>query len=360
MHVERLELVDFRNYERAEFTLTPHTTAVIGRNGQGKTNFVEGLAYLSLLGSFRGAPAEALVRSGAEQAVIRATIRQADGREALVEAELNRNGRNRFLVNRQRLQRSRDALGALRVSVFSPDDLSLVKDGASERRRFLDDTLVTLAAKNDALRLDYERALKQRNALLKQCGGRPDAGALATLDVWDARMAELGERIGYARATLVARLGPVVSDAYGRLAGGQHRVELVYAPVWRSVGLAAALVSSRAEDLRRQLSSVGPHRDELDLGINALPARTHASQGEQRTLALALRLGAHQLVCDVVNDVPVLVLDDVLSELDDDRASALLASLPAGQVVITTAGTLPSQAAPERILRIDSGKIAES
>ena len=357
MHLERLELVDFRNYARAEFTLTPHTTAVVGRNGQGKTNFVEGLAYLSLLGSFRGAPAEALVRVGAEQAVIRATIRQPDGRETLVEAELNRNGRNRFLVNRQQLQRSRDALGALRVSVFSPDDLALVKDGAGERRRFLDDALVTLAAKNDALRLDFERALKQRNALLKQAGGRLDEAAAVTLDVWDARVADLGERIGYARATLVARLGPLVDEAYRTLAGGTHEVALVYAPAWRSIGLVAALAGSRADDLRRQLSTVGPHRDELDLSINGLPARTHASQGEQRTLALALRLATHRLVCDVVDDVPVLVLDDVLSELDEDRATALLTSLPEGQVVITTAGTLPVEAKPELVLRIDGGRL---
>lgn len=357
MHLERLELVDFRNYTRAEFALTPRTTAVVGRNGQGKTNFVEGLAYLSLLGSFRGAPADALVRAGTDQAIIRATIRQPDGRESLVEAELNRNGRNRFLVNRQRLQRSRDALGALRVSVFSPDDLALVKEGAGERRRFLDDALVTLAVKNDALRLDFERALKQRNALLKQAGGRLDDAAAVTLDVWDARVADLGERIGYARATLVARLGPLVAAAYRTLAGVDHDVALAYNPPWRSVGLAAALAASRPDDLRRQLSTVGPHRDELDLSINAMPARTHASQGEQRTLALALRLATHRLVCDVVDDVPVLVLDDVLSELDEGRATALLNSLPEGQVVITTAGALPPEAHPDLVLRIDGGKI---
>ncbi len=359
MHLERLELVDFRNYAHAEFVLTEHVTAVVGRNGQGKTNFVEGLAYLSLLGSFRGAPADALVRVGAEQAVIRATIRQRDGRESLVEAELNRNGRNRFLVNRQRLQRSRDALGALRVSVFSPDDLALVKEGAGERRRFLDDTLVSLAPKNDALRLDFERALKQRNALLKQAAGRPDDAARLTLDVWDARLADLGERIGYARATVVDRLNPLVDAAYQRLAGGPHRVQLRYAPQWRHLGLASALLAARPHDLRRQLSTVGPHRDELDLIVNDLPARTHASQGEQRTLALSLRLGAHELVCDVVDDVPVLVLDDVLSELDEARAAALLGSLPTGQVVITTAGSLPGEASPDRTMRIEAGAVAD-
>ena len=251
-------------------------------------------------------------------------------------------------------------LGALRVSVFSPDDLALVKEGASERRRFLDDALVTLAVKNDALRLEYERALKQRNALLKQAGGRMDDAAQVTLDVWDARLADLGDRVGHARATLVARLDPLVQASYQRLAGPDQRTQLRYGPAWRGSGLAAALVAARAEDLRRQLSTVGPHRDELDLFVNDLPARTHASQGEQRTLALALRLGAHQLVCQVVDDVPVLVLDDVLSELDAARAAALLASIPEGQVVITTAGSLPPGANPQHVLRIESATVIDA
>lgn len=358
MFVQRLELTDFRNYHHATFELSEHTTVIIGRNGQGKTNFVEALAYLSLLGSFRGTPPEAMLRVGTDQAILRATIRHDDGREILVEAELNRSGRNRMLVNRQRLQRSRDVLGALRVSVFSPDDLALVKDSASVRRRYLDDTLVSLAVKNDALRLELDRVLKQRNSLLKQVGGRLDDAAAVTLDVWDARLAEVGERLGHARATLVDRLAPLVADAYEDLAGEPSAIVLGYQPAWRITGLAAALAAARPDDLRRQISTVGPHRDELDLWIRSLPARTHASQGEQRTLALALRLAAHRLVHTVVGDVPVLVLDDVLSELDQHRATALLANMPAGQVVITSAGGLPDGADVERVVRIDNGAIA--
>jgi DNA replication and repair protein RecF len=357
MLVERLELLDFRNYAHGVIELTPGVTCVVGRNGQGKTNLAEAMAYLATLSSFRQVPNEALVRVGAERAVVRADIVDDDGRRSLIEAEIAPSGRGRVQVNRQRLQRTRDLLGTVRVSVFSPDDLELIKGGPGERRRFLDDALVALAVRNDALRLEVDRVIRQRNTLLRQCGGRLDADAELTLDVWDARLTEVGERLGHARSVLVERLGPFVDEAQRVLSGGLTEVSLSYAPAWRTNGLATALVEARRDDLRRQVSTVGPHRDELDLLIGGLPARTHASQGEQRTLALALRLAAHRLVAEHVGSVPVLVLDDVLSELDESRAAALLSGLPAGQVVITTAAPLPSAAIPDRVLRIDGGTV---
>lgn len=353
MIVESIELVDYRSYTAATFALTPGVTAVVGPNGRGKTNLAEALAYLATLDSFRGAPAEALIRVGTDQAVIRATVRHDDGREILIEAELNRSGRNRVLVNRQRLTRTRDLLGVVRVTVFSPDDLVIVKEGPSWRRRFLDETLVALAVKYDALRLEIDRVVRQRNTLLKQAGGRLTEDVGLTLDVWDMKFTELGEQLGHARATLVNRLVPFVGEAYEHLAGRPTPVELIYEPDWRRTGLAAALAAARTDDVRRASSSVGPHRDELELAINGLPARTHASQGEQRTLALALRLGAHRLVAERTGTPPVLVLDDVLSELDADRAAALLGHLPEGQVVITTATPLPAAAHPDRVLAIE-------
>ncbi|MFN8021196.1 MAG: DNA replication/repair protein RecF [Acidimicrobiales bacterium] len=358
MIVTRLELVDYRNYVSAAFDLTAGTTAVVGQNGQGKTNFAEALGYLSTLDSFRGAPTEALIRLGADAAIIRATVRQEDGREVLVEAELSRTGRSRVLVNRQKLPRTRDLLGVVRVSVFSPDDLALVKEGPSERRRFLDDTLVALALKYDAMRLEVDRVVKQRNTLLKQAGGRLDEASELTLDVWDLKYAELGDQFGYARSVLIARLGPMVQEAYEHLAGVTTPVELRYEPAWRQRGLAAALATSRADDVRRGVSTVGPHRDDVELVINGMPARTHASQGEQRTLALALRLGAHRLVTERTGTAPVLILDDVLSELDAQRATSLLRHLPPGQVVLTTASALPEAAHPDATVRIVAGTVA--
>jgi DNA replication and repair protein RecF len=259
-------------------------------------------------------------------------------------------------VNRQRLERTRDLLGVLRVTVFSPDDLALVKGGPAERRRFLDDALVALAVKYDAIRLELDRILRQRNTLLRQVGGRLDADAETTLDVWDSRLVTTGEQLGRARAALVERAAPYVTGAYAKLAPDGD-VSLGYAPPWRASGLATALAAARGDDVRRGVSTVGPHRDELDLTIDGMPARTHASQGEQRTLALALRLGVHDLVAERSGSTPVLVLDDVLSELDAQRGSALLRLLPDGQIVITTAGTIPAAAVPERVIRIEGGGV---
>lgn len=360
MIVERLELVDFRNYVSASFELTAGITAVLGKNGQGKTNLAEALAYLATLSSFRGAPPDALVRVGADVGIVRATVRDHDDREVLIEAELSRVGRNRVQVNKQKLGRTRDLLGVMRVSVFAPDDLVMIKGGPSERRRFLDDALVALRVSYDSMRLELDRVVRQRNTLLKQSGGRLTDEIVMTLDVWDARLVELGEQLGYARATLVARCQPMVAEAYEQLAGVLAPVELVYEPAWRTVGLAQALATAREQDVRRGVSTVGPHRDDLVIGLNGLPARTHASQGEQRTLALALRLAAHRLIAERTDSTPVLVLDDVLSELDPERATALLSNLPPGQVIITSASPLPPAAEPDRVIEISAGTVVAS
>ena len=359
MIVEHLELVDFRNYREASFDLTAGVTAVLGDNGQGKTNFAESLAYLATLSSFRGAPADALVRVGADAGIIRATVRHDDGRTALIEAELSRVGRNRVQLNRQRLGRTRDLLGTVRVTVFSPDDLTLIKGGPGDRRRFMDDVLVALAVKYDSMRLEIDRVVKQRNTLLKHAGGVVTDEVAATLEVWDAKLAALAEPFGHARATLVARLTPMVMEAYARLAGAPTPIELIYEPAWRRAGLVTALHEARRDDLRRGVSTVGPHRDELELQVNGLPSRTHASQGEQRTLALALRLGAHQLVAERTGSSPVLVLDDVLSELDESRRPlcsticplARSCSPPPAACRAPRTRTAPSASPPARWLR---------
>src|SRR5258706_9796627 len=202
MRVTHLWLADFRNYAAAELEPAPGLTAVVGDNGEGKTNLLEAVGYLATLSSFRGAPGEALVRAGCDVAVVRAEV-DNDGRVSTVEAELHAMGRDRVLVNRQPLRRARDLLGTVRTTVFSPDDLALVKGGPAERRRLLDDTLVACSVKFDALRGDVERILRQRTTLLKQAGGRVSADVEANLDVWDAQLGEVAERMGHGRAALV-------------------------------------------------------------------------------------------------------------------------------------------------------------
>jgi len=355
MQLDRVWLTDFRGYPSAEAELAPGLTAVVGANGEGKSNLLEAVGWLGGLRSFRGAPTEALVRVGAERAFVRGEGRRGD-RSLLIECEIAPGGRSRMLVNRQPIRRARDGLDSLRAVVFAPDDLELIKGGPGERRRYLDDLLVALDPRVDAVRSDLDRILRQRAAVLKQSGGRATPEVESTLDVWDARLAGVGEELADARAALVEALGPVVSQAYADLAGGGD-VALGYAPPWRPGGLLAALAEVRRDELRRGVSLVGPHRDELDVVLSGLPARTHASQGEQRSLALALRLAGARRLAAVLDTPPLLLLDDVFSELDPDRSAALLRHLPPGQTVITTATDLPTGTRPERVLRVVGGQI---
>lgn len=359
MIVERLQLANFRIYESVDVVLDEGVTAIIGDNGQGKTSLAEAIAYLSTLKSFRGVPADALIRNGCDSAIIRAEIRHADGREVLIEAEISRVGRNRTLVNKQRLQRSRDLLGVLRATVFSPDDLDIVKGAPSLRRDFLDDAAVAVDPVVGETVAEVDRVLRQRNTLLRQSGGRLTSEVASSLDVWDERFAEHAALLGEARARMVALLAPLITDAYEDLARRPTRVDVQYEPEWRKSALLAQLHAARHDDVRRGTTTIGPHRDDVELSINGVSARTHSSQGEQRTLALAMRLAVHREVHRVMGTPPVLVLDDVLSELDPTRAAALLEHVPEGQVLITSAGRLPDDAQPRRTLRIKAGHVVE-
>jgi DNA replication and repair protein RecF len=358
VRLDRLWLAGFRNYTTAELTLPPGLTVVVGGNGAGKTNLLEAIGYLATLSSFRGVGNDALVRAGSAAAVVRGEGERG-GRALLIEAEIRPVGRTRASVNRQPVRRAVDLEGALRVSVFAPDDLELVKGGPTGRRRYLDDTLAALHPRNEATRRDYERVVRQRNALLAQAAGRLAPDVAATLDVWDARLVESGEAIGAARVDLVARLEPALAKAYAQIAAEDAAVTVRYEASWREEGLAAAVARARNDELRRGVSLVGPHRDELALVVNGLPARTHASQGEQRSLALALRLAAHDVVTDILGDAPILLLDDVFSELDAARGHALVAHLPLGQSVLTTASGAPAGTRPDRTVRIESGHLVD-
>ncbi|KAA0233372.1 MAG: DNA replication and repair protein RecF [Acidimicrobiales bacterium] len=356
MRVRRLWLTDFRNYRDADITLGGGFTVVVGPNGCGKTSLLEAIGYLARLESFRGATLDTMVRHGAGSSVIRAEA-ESRNRELLIEAELVPGGRSRCQLNRQPVRNGKELASLMQVSVFTPDDVLLVKGGPVHRRRFLDETLGTMHSRNLALRHDLERVLRQRNALLKQAGGRTNAEVEATLDVWDGRLAEVGEELAALRSQLVGRLQPVVGDVYGSLAESRAATGLTYRRGWAG-DLLGALKGSRCEDLRRTVTTVGPQRDELDLVLGDLPARTHASQGEQRTLALSLRLAGHQVATETLGFAPVLLLDDVLSELDERRSRRLVGVLPEGQSIMTTAGALPEgDVHPELVLSLEAGRV---
>lgn len=354
--LEELSLTNFRNHSETSVSFSPGLTVVSGANGEGKTNLLEAIGYLSSLGSFRGASTDTMVGVHDDVAVIRAQL-NVDGRGQLIEAQLDRRGRNRIQVNRQPLQRARDLLGTLRVVVFAPDDLAVVKGGPGERRGLVDDVLSSVHPRHASDRADLDRILRQRGSVLKQAGGRGGSEVDATLDVWDAKLAEVGTRHVAARRVLVDELRPLVERLYHQVAGRQIPIELEYRASWND-DLIAALRESRHDDLRRRVTLVGPHRDEVELRLDGLPARTHASQGEQRSLALSLRLASQRVIATRVGREPIVLLDDVFSELDTARAEALVRELPSVQTILTTAtGTVPDGAVPALSYVVDGGRV---
>jgi DNA replication and repair protein RecF len=361
MYLEQLALTDFRSYAEVELGLVPGPSAFIGPNGQGKTNLVEAIGYLANLDSHRAGGDAPLVRLGAARAVVRGAVVR-DDRRALVEIEINPGRANRARVNRGAVPRPRDVLGLLRTVLFAPEDLAIVKGDPTERRRYLDELLVAQAPRFAGVRADYDRVLKQRNALLKTAGAnvRAGRGDLRTLETWDSHLAAAGAELLAARLRLVAALTPLTEKAYDQVSSGGGPAVLSYKC---SLGpevdlvpdrelLAAAMVDQlaqvRAQELDRGISLVGPHRDDLVLTLGPLPARGYASHGECWSFALALRLAAYELLrSDAPSGAdPVLLLDDVFAELDTARRTRLAELVASAEQVLITAA-VPGDVPPE-------------
>ncbi|EHK88818.1 DNA replication/repair protein RecF [Saccharomonospora azurea] len=373
MYLRHLQVTDFRSWEHVDLPLDQGPTVLVGPNGRGKTNLLEAIGYVATLGSHRVSTDAPLVRHGCDRALVRAAVVN-EGRELTVELEIAPGRANRARVNRGAVGRPRDVLGILRTVLFSPEDLSLVRGDPSERRRFLDELLVLRAPRYAGVRSDYDRVLRQRNALLKTVGrsaarrGRreEDPYALSTLQVWDDHLAEAGAELLAARLNLVADLAPFVASAYADVAPDSRPALISYRsslgealPEGSGVPegprvtaeqmseiLLRALHESRDAELERGVSLVGPHRDDLDLVLGQMPAKGYASHGESWSFALALRLASYQLLRDEAGGEPVLLLDDVFAELDSRRRARLAdVAAKAEQVLVTAAveGDVPAE-----------------
>ncbi len=376
MHVRHLNVADFRSYAGADLALGPGVTTLVGPNGQGKTNLVEAIGYLATLSSHRVATDQPLVRFGAERAVIRGVVVR-EGRESLIELELNPGRANRAQLNRSPMPRPREVLGTLRTVLFAPEDLALVKGDPAGRRAFVDDLLVQRQPRWAGVRADYDKVLRQRNALLKSAApvlrkgarrpsrsssaapGEPvedaRASALHTLDVWDGQLARFGAQLLSGRLRLVADLAPHLSAAYTAVSAGQSDAAVTYRssvrePMAAAIAageqptvealeaeLLATFADVRSQEVERGLTLVGPHRDDLVLSLGPLPAKGYASHGESWSFALGLKLAAYQLLRAELGEDPVLVLDDVFAELDTGRRERLAALVGEGEQVLITA-----------------------
>jgi DNA replication and repair protein RecF len=411
VYVSHLSLTDFRSYEQVDLALDDGITALVGPNGQGKTNLVEAVAYVATLGSHRVPSDAALVRAGATRAVIGAKVVRA-GRTSLVEIEITPGKANRARVNRAPAGRARDVLGLLRTVLFAPEDLALVKGDPDGRRRFLDELAVLVTPRLAGVLADYDRVLRQRSALLKTAGaavrGSRGGADLRTLDVWDGKLAQVGAQIIAARQVLVEALSPHVGRAYEQVSAGQGEAVIAYrssleaslvdagpggagsgsagagstgngspaagfldgrpavptspsSPELLEAQLLEAMGRLRGKEIERGVCLVGPHRDDLVLTLGGLPAKGYASHGESWSFALALRLASYRLMTDGASTSagadsladwgedgePVLVLDDVFAELDARRRDRLADLVASAQQVIITAA-VPSDV-PEQL-----------
>ena len=386
MIVEHLNLVDFRNYATADLTLHAGPNVLVGLNGQGKTNLAEAVVFLATLGSHRVSSDAPMVRDGQEYAIIRARLSHGE-RRVLVEVQLNRQGSNKARINGSP-SKTNELPRYAHVVLFAPEDLQIVRGDPSSRRRFVDQLLIQRTPRLSAVLADYDRVLKQRNALLKSARARGIKGeALSTLDVWDDKLVSLGSEIIVARQRLAADLQKPVADAYAAIAGADHQPQLEWALSVRGADpeedagrseseeaaavettadiaemFRASLHTKRSSELDRGLTLTGPHRDDLILRVRSLPVKGYASHGESWSVALALRLASAELLrSESPAGDPVLILDDVFAELDANRRQRL-ADLTAGyeQVVVTAA---VEEDIPEvlhaHVVRINAGTISD-
>jgi DNA replication and repair protein RecF len=341
VRVSHLELGNFRCWETLSLALPSQHTTLVGPNATGKTSILEAIWYAASLGSHRTSSDAVLVRSGQTSGIVRATV-EHEGREDLIELEVVTQGRARAKLGGGYVTRRRDALGTLRASIFAPERVAVVRGDPGERRRFADELLVQLHPRHHAVIREYERALRQRNALLRESDGHMPAD----LEAWDQALAAPGGEICAGRAAALAALAPATDSAFASV-GGRSRLDVAYAPNvaapddptpegW-TAAIRRRLQERHQDEVIRKTTLAGPHRDDIEISVDGLPARTHASQGEAWLATLALVLGANAAVADRIGELPVLLLDDAFGLLDPERRERLAAALPAGaQVVATT------------------------
>jgi len=345
VHVAHLQLADFRSYPELDLALDAGVTTFVGSNGQGKTNLVEAVRYLSTLSSHRVASDAPLIRAGSERAVVGAKVVKG-GRSLTLEVTIQPGKAKSARLGRA-AARPRDLVGIVRTVVFAPEDLALVKGDPSVRRAFMDELCVALAPVHAGVLADYDRVLRQRTSLLKTA--RASRADLTVLDIWDEKLADLGGKIVAARLAALAALSPYAATAYQDVAPGSAAFSLTYSSALdtSSADLAAALLAAmserRTQEIERGVCLVGPHRDDVEIAIGDLPAKGYASHGESWSCALALRLGSYDLLTadggpdSQADGEPVLILDDVFAELDAGRRAALAARIDAASQVLITA-----------------------
>ena len=335
MIVESIRLEHFRNYQTLELNFDPGTNIFYGDNAQGKTNILESVYLCGTTKSHKGSKDRELIQFDAEESHIRMKLKK-EGVPVKIDMHLRKNRTKGIAVNGVPIRKASELLGIANFVFFSPEDLNIIKNGPSERRRFLDMELCQLSKVylNDLS--SYNKVVNQRNKLLKEISFRPDY--LDMLDVWDLQMVQYGKKIIEERRRFVQRLNEIIYEIHQKLTGKKETLMVSYEENISSEELEKTLRKNRDRDIRMKMSLTGPHRDDICFKIKNIDIRKFGSQGQQRTAALSLKLSEIELVKQETNDTPILLLDDVLSELDSSRQRYLLDSIKNIQTLITCTG----------------------
>lgn len=357
MYIDSLELKNYRNYKSLSMKFDSGTNILYGDNAQGKTNILEAAYLAGTTKSHRGSKDREMIRFQEEEAHIRMIVRKGEITRR-IDMHLKKNKSKGIAIDGIPIRKASDLFGVVNMVFFSPEDLNIIKDGPSERRRFMDQELCQLHKIYLQNLSAYNKILNQRNKLLKDISF--NAQLEDTLDVWDLQLAQYGRKIIAGRRQFMSELNEITKEIHYNLTGGREEILLTYETCVEEEDFESQLEKARKKDLRFQTTSVGPHRDDFCVLVNGIDIRKYGSQGQQRTVALSLKLSEIYLVERVIKDHPVLLLDDVLSELDSNRQNYLLKSIHNIQTIITCTGLdefIQNQFSVNKVFRVVDGNI---
>lgn len=359
MVIKSLKLKNYRNYELLDMTFDSKTNILYGDNAQGKTNILEALYLSGTTKSHRGTKDRDLIQFGRDESHLE-TIVEKNGMEFQIDMHLKKNSPKGIAINKIPIRKASELFGIVHFVFFSPEDLNIIKDGPAGRRRFIDLELSQIDKVYLSNLSNYNRIINQRNSLLKELCRQEHL--MDTLDIWDMQLVQYGEKVMEGRQKFIQQVNQIISDIHYKLTGGRERITLSYESSIGNLSLEQALKKNRERDIRMKSTSVGPHRDDLCFLSGDLDIRKFGSQGQQRTAALSLKLSEIELVKEVIRDTPILLLDDVLSELDKHRQNYLLDSIHDIQTVITCTGLdefVNHRFSINKIFRVESGNVTK-
>lgn len=360
MFIETVDLKNFRNYDILNMDFDPNINIIYGDNAQGKTNILEALYLCATSKSHRGNKDKEIIQFENEEAHIKLQVKKNDI-SYRIDMHLKKNKSKGIAVNGVPIKKAVDLFGIINIIFFSPEDLNIIKNGPSERRRFMDMEMCQL----DKIYLDnlinYNKVLVQRNSLLKEINFKQRPEDLETLDIWDMQLVRFGNEVIKGRQQFINQLENIVTDIHNKLSGGVEKLSIKYVPHINSVDFEKEISNSRQKDIKLKSTNCGPHKDDIIFYIDGNDVRKYGSQGQQRTVALSLKLAEIQLVKNIIKDMPVLLLDDVLSELDSNRQNYLLNSIGDIQTIVTCTGLeefVNNRISVNKIFKVTEGTVS--